>query len=136
MSYTIVSRTRPAHNSSMSHSNKLAEDRIDWAEDRTILANERTFAGLMRTGMASLAVAIGLTAAFGDFDPTWAAKGVATIFVIAAVYIFWATHDTATKTLQRLEDHHANAQPNARMKTVAVIFSAASVAVGGILWML
>ncbi|MDF1729557.1 MAG: DUF202 domain-containing protein, partial [Sulfitobacter sp.] len=44
--------------------NELAEDRTDWAEDRTILANERTFAGWMRTGMASLAVAIGLKAVY------------------------------------------------------------------------
>ncbi|MBA97576.1 MAG: DUF202 domain-containing protein [Sulfitobacter sp.] len=118
------------------NSTELAEDRTNWAEDRTILANERTFAGWMRTGMASLAVAIGLKAVFGDFHPTWAAKGVASIFVVAAVYIFWAAHDAASQTLERLTDHHANAQPNARMKTLAVIFSFASVAVGGILWML
>ncbi|KIN74031.1 DUF202 domain-containing protein [Sulfitobacter guttiformis] len=120
----------------MSHNNDLAEDRTNWAEDRTILANERTFAGWMRTGMASLAVAIGLKAVFGEFDPTWAAKSVATIFVIAAIYIFWAAHDTATKTLERLEDHHANAQSNARMKVLALVFSGASFAVGVILWML
>jgi putative membrane protein len=120
----------------MPDNNELAEDRTNWAEDRTILANERTFAGWMRTGMASLAVAIGLKAVFGEFDPTWAAKAVSTIFICAAVYIFWAAHDTATKTLDRLTDHHANAQPNRRMRTLAVIFSVASVAVGGILWML
>ncbi len=120
----------------MSDSNELAEDRTDWAEDRTILANERTFAGWMRTGMASLAVAIGLRAVFGEFEPTWAAKAVASIFVLAAVYIFWAAHDAATKTLDRLNDHHANAQPNGRMKMLAIIFSFASVAVGAILWAL
>jgi putative membrane protein len=120
----------------MTNSNELAKDRTDWAEDRTILANERTFAGWMRTGMASLAVAIGLRAVFGAFEPTWAAKLVATIFVIAAVYIFWAAHASATKTLDRLHDHHANAQPNRRMQLMAVIFSVASIAVGVILWML
>ena len=120
----------------MSEENELAENRTNWSEDRTILANERTFAGWMRTGMASLAVAIGLRAVFGEFEPTWAAKAVATIFVAAAIYIFWAAHDTATKTLKQLEDHHANAQPNSRMKMLALIFSAASAAVGGILWML
>ncbi len=120
----------------MSSSNELAEDRTDWAEDRTILANERTFAGWMRTGMASLAVAIGLKAVFGAFDPTWAAKALATIFVIAAVYIFWAAYNAATKTLSRLTDHNAHAQPIIRMKILSVIFSVASVGVGGILWML
>lgn len=86
--------------------------------------------------MASLAVAIGLKAVFGAFDPTWAAKALATIFVIAAVYIFWAAYDAATKTMDRLTDHHANAQPNKRMKILSVVFSCASVGVGGILWML
>ena len=136
MSHDIVNITRSVHNGSMTDSNELAEARTDWAEDRTILANERTFAGWMRTGMASLAVAVGLKAVFGDFDPTWAAKAVSTIFVITAVYIFWAAQDTASKTLKRLEDHHANAQPDLRMKTLALIFSVASVAVGAILWML
>ncbi|MGJ8545881.1 MAG: YidH family protein [Sulfitobacter sp.] len=120
----------------MTDTNELAKDRTNWAEDRTILANERTFAGWMRTGMASLAVAVGLKAVFGDFDPTWAAKSVASVFVAAAIYIFWAAHDTATKTLKRLEDHHANAQPNKRMKTLALIFSFASLCVGAILWAL
>jgi putative membrane protein len=116
--------------------NDLAEDRTDWAEDRTILANERTFAGWMRTGMAALAVAIGLRAVFGPFEPTWAAKGVASIFIVAAIYIFWAAHDAATRTLERLNDHHAHAQPNRRMRVIAVIFSLASVGIGAILWML
>ena len=120
----------------MSNSNKLAENRTDWAEDRTILANERTFAGWMRTGMASLAVAVGLKAVFGAFDPTWAAKSVATVFVITAVYIFWAAQDAACATLHRLNDNEAHAQPARRMKTLALIFACGSIAVGGILWML
>jgi putative membrane protein len=120
----------------MSNSNKLAENRTDWAEDRTILANERTFAGWMRTGMASLAVAVGLKAVFGDFDPTWAAKGVASIFVATAVYIFWAAQESACATLSRLDDNQAYAQPSRRMKTLALIFAGGSIAVGGILWML
>ena len=120
----------------MSNSNELAEDRTDWAEDRTILANERTFAGWMRTGMASLALAVGLKAVFGDFEPTWAAKAVATIFVLVSVYIFWAAQDSATKTCTRLQDHEAYAQPVRRMRSLAAIFAFASVCVGGVLWAL
>ena len=69
----------------MSSSNELAQDRTDWAEDRTIQANERTFAGWMRTGMGALGVAIALRAVFGEFDPTWAAKAVASIFILLAI---------------------------------------------------
>ena len=120
----------------MSDGNKLAEDRTDWAEDRTILANERTFAGWMRTGMASLALAVGLKAVFGDFDPTWLAKAVASIFVLVAIYIFWAAQDSAVKTFVRLDDHKAHAQPAKRMKLLSGIFAFASVCVGGVLWTL
>ncbi|MBD3664723.1 YidH family protein [Sulfitobacter aestuariivivens] len=120
----------------MSDSNKLAEDRTDWAEDRTVLANERTFAGWMRTGMASLAVAVGLKAVFGEFEPTWAAKAVASVFVVTAIYIFWAAQNAACATLQRLSDHDAKAQPTRRMKLLATIFSFGTACVGLILWAL
>lgn len=33
--------------------NGLAEKRADFAEDRTVLAHERSFTGWVRTGMAS-----------------------------------------------------------------------------------
>ena len=65
-----------------------AERRTDWAEDRTVLANERTFAGWLRTGLAAVAVAIGFQAVVSDFEPTWAAKTVATMFLVAALVTF------------------------------------------------
>lgn len=120
----------------MPDKNKMAENRTDWAEDRTILANERTFAGWMRTGMASLAVAIGLRAVFGAFEPTWLAKAVASIFVLVALYIFWAAQQSARQTLERLHDNQAHAQPASRMVILSLIFSIGSVCVGGVLWAL
>ena len=104
----------------MKDKNDLAESRTDWAEDRTILANERTFAGWMRTGMACVGVA----------------KAVASVFIIAALYVYWAAQASAAKTQKRLSDHHANAQPNSRMKILAAILAVASTGVGAILWML
>ena len=79
----------------MSDKNDLAQDRTDWAEDRTILANERTFAGWMRTGMASVALALGLRAVFGSFEPTWVPKAVASGFILTAIMIFWAARQSA-----------------------------------------
>ena len=115
----------------MSQSNDLAEERTDWAEDRTILANERTFAGWMRTGMAAVALAVGLRAVFGSFEPTWLAKSVATVFIVLAVFIFWAA-----QTLSRLNDNQAHAQPLRRMQVIAVILAIGALATGGILWAL
>ena len=71
-------------------SSELADTRTAWAEDRTILANERTFAGWMRTGMACIALALGLKAVFKDTEYPLIAKGVAEVFIVVAILIFWA----------------------------------------------
>ncbi|SFL68538.1 protein of unknown function [Loktanella salsilacus] len=71
--------------------NDLADTRTAWAEDRTVLANERTFAGWMRTGMACIALALGLKAVFKDTDHLMLAKGVAEIFIVVAILIFWSS---------------------------------------------
>ncbi|PSK86675.1 putative membrane protein [Limimaricola soesokkakensis] len=113
-----------------------AEARTDWAEDRTLLANERTFAGWMRTGMAALAVAIGLKAVFGDFDPTWLAKAVASIFIVIAVLIFAAAAHEARKAQSRITSHDAEAQGARRMLILALLLSLGAIATGAILWLL
>ncbi len=113
-----------------------AENRTDWAEDRTLQANERTFAGWMRTGLGSVAVAIGLKAVFGDFDPTWAAKAVASLFIIAALVIFFFAQRNARRTHARLEDHAAEPLTHTHFATIAAIFAVATLAVGFVLWSL
>lgn len=120
----------------MTDKNDLAQDRTDWAEDRTILANERTFAGWMRTGMASLAIAVGLKAVFGDFDPTWMAKSVATLFVVTAVLIFWAAAVQSRKAQTRINSHSASPQSSTRIVILAVTMSVGAVGTGAILWLL
>ncbi|XDA97010.1 DUF202 domain-containing protein [Sulfitobacter sp. LCG007] len=114
----------------------LAENRTDWAEDRTILANERTFAGWMRTGMASLAVALGLKAVFGAFEPTWMAKLVAQIFIIVALLIFWAAWRNSTTTQRRMNEHMAKPQPYRSMTVISATLASGAVATGVILWLL
>ena len=113
-----------------------AEDRTDWAEDRTILANERTFAGWMRTGLASVALALGLKAVFGEAEPTWIAKAAASLFIAIAIGLFWAARSQAHKAQTRLNAHDAQAQPPRIFTIASIAFSIASVATGAILWTL
>jgi putative membrane protein len=113
-----------------------AEYRTDWAEDRTILANERTFAGWMRTGMAAIAIAVGLKAVFGEADPPWLPKLIATVFIAASLMIFISAWRKARDTQTRLKTHDTAQQPVRNFGILAVIFSAAAVLVGGILWTL
>lgn len=115
---------------------KWAEDRTDWAEDRTIMANERTFAGWMRTGMAAIAVAIALRAVFGAAEPTWAAKAVATAFILAALAAFWSAQRNARAVLERLDEHSAAPLKRAHFAWIAGLLALGAVATGLILWSL
>ncbi|MBY5934630.1 DUF202 domain-containing protein [Tateyamaria omphalii] len=120
----------------MSDKNALAEDRTDWAQDRTSLANERTFAGWMRTGMASVAVAIGLKAVFGATDPTWFAKAVASIFLAAALFMFWAARQQACASNARLEEKTTKTQGRTNFTIIAVAMTLGTLATGVILWLI
>lgn len=117
-------------------SDELAQNRTNWAEDRTLLANERTFAGWMRTGMAAVALALGLRAVFKPFEPTWVPKVGATLLIICAVTIFYFAWQSTKRTLDRLDDHTANGQTSARIAIIAALLGVSAATTGVILWFL
>lgn len=117
-------------------SDERSEQRTRWAEDRTMMASERTFSSWMGTGLGAIGVAIGLKAVFGDFEPTWAAKLVATIFLLTAILIFWAACRQAHRTQERLNSHDTETQHRHSYTTLATIMTIASVSTGAILWAL
>ncbi len=86
--------------------------------------------------MAAVGVAIGLKAVFGAFEPTWAAKLVASIFLLAAVVTFWSARRQALKTFQRLKETDAEAQPSRSYTALAAILTLATFLTGAILWSL
>ena len=86
----------------------LAEDRTDFAEDRTIQATERTFAGWMRTAFASIAVGIAFHALFGDLQPPWLARAVATLFILLSIPIAFTAGRRASRAFDRLSTHEVD----------------------------
>ncbi|MGR3539835.1 MAG: YidH family protein [Hasllibacter sp.] len=117
-------------------STELAKDRTDWAEDRTLLANERTFAGWMRTGMACVALALGLRAVFDAAEPKWIAKAVATVFILTAIGIFWASALKSKEAQKRIGEHDTEAQDHANMVRIAAALTVGALGTGAILWAL
>lgn len=113
-----------------------AENRTDWAEDRTVMANERTYAGWMRTGMACIAIALGLKAVFGEFDPTWAARVVANVFVVIAIFIFWSARAKHLATSRRIENHVSEKLSGTSINLITWALTLGAVATGAILWWL
>ena len=120
----------------MSDKEEMAEDRTDWAEDRTIMANERTFSSWISTGLGAVAVAIGLQAVFGKFEPTWAAKAVATVFLIAAIAIFIAARRKAINTYERLQERDVDATPSGAFTLLMVVLCIGAAGTGAVLWLL
>ncbi|RMF37919.1 MAG: DUF202 domain-containing protein [Alphaproteobacteria bacterium] len=110
--------------------------RTRWSEDRTIMANERTFSSWIGSGLGCIGVALGMKAVFGTFEPVWAAKLVASLFLGIAISIFWMARNQACKTLQRLDDTDSEPQPTRNLTLVAALLSTAAVATGAILWAL
>ena len=113
-----------------------AKTRTHWAEDRTILANERTFSSWMGLGLGAVGVAIGLKAVFGATDPTWVAKLVASMFLGIAILVYWMAQQQARKTLNRLQERDAEAMPTRNYILLASVMKIATISVGAVLWSL
>lgn len=122
--------------SSSSSSNELAVERTNLAEDRNIMAMERTFAGWIRTAFAAIGIGLGFRALFGEFDPPWLARAIATMFILAGAMLAYAAQKRACKTLSRLNSHELRAAsaPNFRLLAYMVIAGALVLVAG--LWIL
>lgn len=113
-----------------------AELRTDLAEDRNIMAMERTFAGWMRTAFAAIGIGLGFKAVFGAFEPPWLAQAIATVFILAGGWLAITAQRRACATLDRLSAHkfQAISTPNFRLLAYAVAGGALLLVAG--LWVL
>lgn len=113
-------------NGSGSKNEELADDRTDWAEDRTILALERTFAGWMRTAFAAIGIGLGFRALFGELEPPWLARAIATLFIALAIVFAVSAERRSCRSLKRLSSHAVDSPdlPNLRWIAYGVAFGA------------
>ena len=107
-------------------STKWAEFRTDLAEDRTVQATERTFAGWLRTAFAAIGVGLAFHVIFGDFDPPWLARAIATLFIVLGATIAYTAERRACRTFSRLSTHEVKRPrtPNIRWMSWSIIFGA------------
>lgn len=110
--------------------------RTDLAEDRTVLANERTFAGWMRTSMACVAVAVGMPALFREFEPNWVLKVAGTILIVAAIFLILLAWRRAQHVLSRLSTHTIDSMPSTPIGAISAGLIVAYMIFGLALWFL
>ena len=117
-------------------STKWAEFRTDLAEDRNIMAMERTFAGWMRTAFAAIGIGLGFRALFGSWDPSWLPKIIATVFILGGGWLAVTAERRACKTLERLDPHKFEAIPTPNFKVMAYAVATGSIVLAIGLWVL
>lgn len=110
--------------------------RTDLAEDRTILANERTFAGWMRTSLACIAIGIGFNALFQKMQPSWVPRMIATAFLILSVIVIIAAERRATSVARRLSPHVIRRAKSMNTRLLAAIVSLGSFALVIAIWLM
>ena len=91
--------------------NELAVERTNFAEDRTVQATERTFAGWLRTAFAAIGVGLGFHVIFGQLEPPWLARAIATLFILAGAWLAVSAERRACDSLAKLEPHRIVGPP-------------------------
>jgi putative membrane protein len=114
----------------------LARLRTDYAEDRTVLANERTFGSWLRTGFGAIGIALGFHALFGRIHPLWLPRVVATAFLLIAIVIFIAAERRACVVHERLHAHRIQTITITRIRFITLIAVLATLALATAIWLL
>jgi putative membrane protein len=109
--------------------------RNDLAEDRTILANERTFGSWMRTSLASIAIGIGFQRLYGSLAPPWLPRLIATGFLLMAVLIVVLAERRASAVLQRLSPHLVASAKLVNLRLFAALISLGALALTAAIWL-
>ena len=108
----------------------------DLAEDRTLLASERTFAGWTRTSLGCIAIGVGFHALFFKMHPDWVPKAIATLFLLLSAVISWLAERRAAAVLRRLNPHVVVGARKMNLQLIASAVSVGAMALGLAIWLL
>lgn len=110
--------------------------RTDFAEDRTILASERTFASWMRTSLGCIAIGVGFHALFNKVEPSWVPRLIATGFLLMATIVIWLAARRAAAVAERLHNHVVECAEGVNLDLLAVAVSLGALSLAAAIWFL
>lgn len=108
--------------------------RNELAEDRTILANERTFGSWMRTSLGCVAIGVGFQGLFPAMEPAWVPRAIASAFLLLAILIIVMAERRATAVIRRLSTHVVVTAKVMNLRLFAVLVSLGSLALIAAIW--
>ena len=110
--------------------------RDELAEDRTILANERTFGSWMRTSLGCIAIGVGFRGLFASMEPAWVPKAIATAFLLLAVLVILLAERRAATVLKRLSTHAVVTAKVMNLRLFAGLVSLGASGLAAAIWLL
>jgi putative membrane protein len=113
-----------------------ADRHLKLAEDQTLLSSERTYAGWLRTSLTAIAVSLAFTALFRDSDTVWAAKGIATLFLLLAIGVLVAADRRTVAVQQRLNAHVVRGASALSIRLITWASALATLALMATIWLL
>lgn len=108
--------------------------RGELAEDRTILANERTFGSWMRTSLGCVAIGVGFQGLFPSMEPAWVPRAIASGFLLLAMLVIILAERRAAAVLRRLSAHVVVTARVMNLRLFAVLVSLGSLALIAAIW--
>lgn len=110
--------------------------RSDLAEDRTVLANERTFGSWMRTSLGCIAIGVGFRGLFASMEPVWVPKAIATAFLLLAVLVILLAERRASAVLKRLSTHAVVTTKVMNLRFFTSLVATGAAALAAAIWLL
>ena len=125
----------PVRSSRVDSKHIITATRNDLAEDRTILASERTFAGWMRTSFGSIALGVGFHALFGEMQPSWLPRAIASCFLLLAIAMIILAERRAAAVIKRLSPHVIVTSRPVNLRLFAAVVVVAAFALIAAVWL-
>lgn len=106
-----------------------------YALDRTVLANERTYAAWIRTGLTALAAGVAIEKFMVDVIPAWGIRTIAVILIVFSAVAFFVAAWRYTHLGVRLGEADVKAVPEMLTTAVSVILILCSLLALAGLWL-
>jgi len=86
---------------------QLAQQRTDWAFERTKLANQRTLVAWLRTGLAVVGFGSVIPRLLDNVEPAWLVNLIAVIFVVSGTMVLFFSMRSYREMTSKLESELA-----------------------------